>query len=598
MKFSTRMFNLVVVASGVGILATTVVESSMSIRGNSKTANKLMTFSRRLEDGGQQNYGNNNNYQGGYSNNNQNQNQNQNQNGEQANNYQGGYGNNNNYNGANNNGGGGGQNGQYGGQYGQYGGQYGQQDGGGGEESMYFLNNYSIKLLSCIQGEQIVNYENGEMESSTVVFRLCPSDSCDANSELGCESGYGDYTVGITTFLEAYMESQEDNQNYYGNGMITYNNYGQEFDAEEYMECREYDVEEGQQQNNYNGQYNNNNNNNGQQQQQQNSYNQYNNNNGQQQNNNNQYNNGQRRQLQNNYYYNAQYFIGPGCSADGTTIVLGMYADEYCSYPSDVNFADIAYGWESGLPFSDGGLVSMNCVACYGPDQDYNYELSEMCTESYEFSSSRCESNMESNSYYYGQNTQGCDYIDSLVESVYGNGNDDVDGTDNNSTSTDSWVTSAVSEVSTRFMDTLSTREARSFIAAMVLFSLSAFFGATLMGYFCVQKRKKAKLRATKGLLPEAEQPMESRRRSASVVALVRSGTNGIAESVRTATTGVRNAAARSVASVRTRKSSKKKEEADSAAETPKVVYTDMNNLPDVVEDEEGNKDAGINVIF
>jgi len=554
MKFSSGVFNLIV----VGGIATA---ESMSIRGNTKTANKLITFARRVEDAAADNSGgyyNNNNGNGGY---------------------------NNNYNGANN----GGQNGQYS-QYGQaasYGGNYGEMD----EESMYFLNNYSIKLLSCIQGEQVVNYENGETESSTVVFRLCPSGSCDADSELGCESGYGDYAVGINTFLDAYMEQQQDNQNYYGNGMISYSQYGQEFDAEEYMECKEYNVEEGQdqQQNNYN-QYNNNQyNNNGQQQQ--NNYNQYSNNGQQQQqnnynqynqNNNNQYNNGQRRQENNynNYYQNAQLYIGPGCSADGTTIVLGMYMDEYCSYPSETNFADIAYGWESGLPFSDGGLVSMNCVACYGQDEDYNYELSEMCTESYQSSTSRCESNMESFS-YYGQSTQGCNYIDSLVESIYGT--DDIDGTDgtDNSTLTNTWTT--VNDVSTRFMDTLSTREVRSFIAAMVLFSLSAFFGASLIGCFCVKKRR-AK-RAAKGnkLLPEAE-PIKKRR--SSVVALVRSSTNGFAESVKTATTGVKvvvaTAAAKSVASIRGKPS--KKEEKDST-EIAEVVYTDMEDSA-AVEDE------------
>jgi len=514
MQFSSRVFALIGVAGGLA----TVVESSMSMRGNTKPANKLLTFARRLEDGA--NYNNNG-----------------------ANNANGGY--NQNYNGANANNGG--QNGQYsqygqnygqGGQGGQYGGSYGDMD----EESMYFLTNYSIKLLSCIQGEQVINYENGEIESSTVVFRLCPASSCDAESALGCDSGYGDYAVGINTFLEAYREAQQDNNdqdqnNYYGNnGMITYNQYGQEFDAEEYMECKEYDggedggqqQQQNQQQNNYNNnQYNNNNNN----QYNNNNDNQYNNNDGQNYNNN-QYNNGQRqrqrRQLQNNYnynnYQNNQLYIGPGCSADGTTIALGMYMDEYCSYPADVNFADIAYGWDSGLPFSDGGLVSMSCVACYGPDQDYNYELNALCLGSYEASTSRCEVNMETYS-YIGQNSRGCDYIDSLVESVYGT------GSSNNSTTTTSIWGTTVNAVSTRFMDTLSTREARAFIAAMVLFSLSACVSATLIGYCCVQKRKKDKQSDTayyarggnKKLLQEEEEKSMRSLHRGSVVSLVRS---------------------------------------------------------------------------
>jgi hypothetical protein len=504
---------------GVGGIATV---DGMSIRG--RGANKLMTFARRLDEDAAEENGDENNNNG--------------ENGEEN-----------------------------------------------GDDSMYFLKDYSIKLLSCIQGEQVVNYENGEVETSTVVFRLCPSDSCDANSTLGCESGYGDYAVGITTFLEAYMNQQEDNENYYGNTMITYNQYGQEFDAEEYMECKEYDVEENQnenqqnqqqQYNNYNGQYGNNG-------QQQNNYNgQYYGNNGQQQNYNGQYsNNGQQQQNNYNYYQNTQFYIGPGCSADGTSIALGMYMNEACSYPAEVDFAQISYGWES-LPFSDGGLVSMDCVACYGPDEDYNYELSEMCTETYESSTSRCEENMATYS-SYGPVTQGCSYIDTLVTSIYGSASATDNYFDSNSTST-TWGTIS-SEVSTRFMDTLSTREARAFIAAMVLFSLSACFGATLITCFCFKKRKerkRAKRAATsaKGdqLLPQAD---PAKKRRSSVVALVRSGTNSLRDSVTSATTGAKvvaaTVAAKSVASIKG-KSSKKVD----AETTIKTEYKDIDIEDDV----------------
>jgi len=539
MQFSSRVFALIGVAGGLA----TVVESSMSMRGNTKPANKLLTFARRLEDGA--NYNNNG-----------------------ANNANGGY--NQNYNGANANNGG--QNGQYsqygqnygqGGQGGQYGGSYGDMD----EESMYFLTNYSIKLLSCIQGEQVINYENGEIESSTVVFRLCPVSTCDMNAKLGCDSGYGDYAVGINTFLEAYMESQQDDQYYYGNGMVTYNQYGQEFDAEEYMECKEYDGQDdgqnNQQQNYYNNQYNNQNNNG-----------QYNNNQNQ-----NQYNNGQNG----NYYQDVQVFIGPGCSSDGTSIALGMYMDEYCSYPASLSFSDIASGWETGLPFSDGGLVSMNCVACYGPDQDYNYELSELCMGSYEASTSRCESQMESYS-YYGQKNNGCDYVEALIETVYSYSSTNDATSSSTGTTTDyddTSISGAVNELSTRFMDTLSTREARAFIAAMVLFALSACFGATLIGYCCVRaKRRKAKLlvykRGTKRLIDDED--TRSRHRP-SVVALVRSGTNNIAESVRSRKNSMAQSVKSVAASIRRKSSFKQQQpvEVEVVAETtPDVVYVDM----------------------
>merc|ERR1712157_501078 len=85
---------------------------------------------------------------------------------------------------------------------------------------------------------------------------------------------------------------------------------------------------------------------------------------------------------------------------------------------AEVSFGDIAYGWDQ-MPFSEGGLVALNCFTCYGPNENYEYELSKTCSELYSSSSSRCESNMESYS-YYGQNTNGCDYVDNLVSTVYG----------------------------------------------------------------------------------------------------------------------------------------------------------------------------------
>merc|ERR1711935_1163245 len=112
---------------------------------------------------------------------------------------------------------------------------------------------------------------------------------------------------------------------------------------------------------------------------------------------------------------------------------------------SGINFADLAYGWDS-LPFSS-NLISMNCKACYGPDEDYNYELSELCTETYEASVSSCEQNMTTYS-YYGQKNNGCGYVESLVQAVYGNANDDDiygDGA------------SATTSLSESFMATLST---------------------------------------------------------------------------------------------------------------------------------------------
>merc|ERR1712183_341235 len=145
-------------------------------------------------------------------------------------------------------------------------------------------------------------------------------------------------------------------------------------------------------------------------------------------------------------YQNMNFYIGPGCSADGTTIGLKLYMNEECSYPASdqgISFADLSMGmWSDGLPFENGGLVSLNCVNCYDMNDDYEYEVSELCEEAFEQKTSTCEmdsfgmvsyNNNNNNNYnggynngqqnYYQQqyypNSNGCDYINSLLVSVY-----------------------------------------------------------------------------------------------------------------------------------------------------------------------------------
>jgi hypothetical protein len=108
-----------------------------------------------------------------------------------------------------------GQNYYYGGNGGGQQQQYGYGGGGGGEGENWWLADYSIKMVSCLAGEQSINYERGEVQSSTVIFRLCPANTCSSNSTLGCDAGYGDYAIGINTYAEAFAESVRDNYAYW-----------------------------------------------------------------------------------------------------------------------------------------------------------------------------------------------------------------------------------------------------------------------------------------------------------------------------------------------------------------------------------------------
>ncbi|KAL3916146.1 MAG: hypothetical protein SGILL_005313 [Bacillariaceae sp.] len=581
MKFSAALASALLAGSAV-------VDASM-IRGSSKSARNLMMKARRLEDANadaDEEQQEDANAQGQYQQYYYNGNQGGQAQGAEGNMYYG--------------------NGQ--GYYDQN--FYAEMD----DESMYFLQGFSLYLLSCIEGEQVINYqeEEGTMEGSTVIFRLCPVDTCDAeSSEFGCESGYGDFAVGINTFVSSYLESQKE---MYGNELIYYSQMGEEVNINEFAECAEYNVEE-----NGNAYYGYNYNQNGQQQQQQQYYNngqqqQYNNGqqqgqNGYQQNGNgyqqaqngyqqaqNDYQNGYQQQNANGYqqqyngnsngeqaYYNnyaqssynggnrklqdndyGTWYIGPGCTSDGKDIRLGLYRDQYCTYSPGTKIQDISYGWNQGFPFEDGGLIPNMCHQCMIRDQDYNLEVNSFCADPFRSAMTRCETNMTSYS-YMGPNTNGCDYITNLEYDVFGDaiyGEGGVPEESEEIPEDETWEETAL-----RFMDKMNTRQTRAFIAAMVLFSVSACVGASLITCMCFKKRrarKRAKaLIANKDVYQGQEDPVPMQKSKSGLVDLIRTSSKRVSEAVATATVGTKVAVATAAAAVT--KSASKKETTDSS---------------------------------
>ena len=87
---------------------------------------------------------------------------------------------------------------------------------------------------------------------------------------------------------------------------------------------------------------------------------------------------------------------------------------QYCSTESEDSFADTHNGFE--LPYSSGGLVPDTCMSCMTMNDNYEYEISEMCKRVYDDASYRCEENMEQFNSYYGQDTRGCDYLSKEIE--------------------------------------------------------------------------------------------------------------------------------------------------------------------------------------
>ena len=221
-----------------------------------------------------------------------------------------------------------------------------------------YLQKYNMKMIACHQGEQIIDPSTGDYEYNTVVVRLCPTESgCDNNQRIGCSSGYGDFLVGLNTFVDAYFDEQGENMQWNDN-----------FNLEQYAQCEEFKVED---QNNANG-------------------------------------DGQNG----NQWNDAQFFIGPACTSDGTGARLALFTDDTCQTPSDVSFSDIAQGWT--LPFNYGGLVSTQCLNCID-DNDGVTQTRQLCQDLYDESPNKCEAHMQYFSSSYGQNNQGCDTVSSLL---------------------------------------------------------------------------------------------------------------------------------------------------------------------------------------
>lgn len=221
------------------------------------------------------------------------------------------------------------------------------------QEDYSFLAQYNIKLIGCKAGEQVVDPETGEIEYSAAIFRLCPSEfGCDSESVTGCDSGYGDFEVGLNTFVDAYFEDQKDNMN-----------WDDQVQVDRYAECAQYDVEAND-------------------------------------------------DADEDPYDGYEFYIGPTCTEDELDIKLAVFSEYTCTTESSFTFEEISNGWT--LPYEDGGVVSDYCLDCVEENENGEYELREMCQQLYEKTAYACEAEMEYYS-YYGQNVQGCEYIEEIM---------------------------------------------------------------------------------------------------------------------------------------------------------------------------------------
>lgn len=286
------------------------------------------------------------------------------------------------------------------------------------------MSSYSLKYAGC---SAITTFsdemaaDNSDVSTifssmNYVIFRLCPTESCSASSTYGCTGDYGEYMVPMSQWLEIMTEYREeeferycefcencmaqerrledaaaagddaaeeevegDHACQYYNACSTYEdvcNQRRLDDVSDYFECTKVQ---------YNG----------------------------------------------NYYY-----AGPHCSHDKTTIIIGLYEDQYCSKYIN-KYKASAY---SALGFEDHAMANYykeDCIACKESNLPYQVvdgdaedddEVTEMCENLY-FASAKCNRNIagaSSASYLSNEqqdNSQAtCSYIKSIVSGHYDEG--------------------------------------------------------------------------------------------------------------------------------------------------------------------------------
>lgn len=317
-------------------------------------------------------------------------------------------------------------------------------DDGQEENDMTWVANYSLKFQGCRHSASLNADADGgsssQVQTSKLAhFRLCPSDSCSSWLGGGCSKGYGDYVVDLATFAKSFVEGQRRSEEYacqvymyencdcnenddkddafdretcewdcFANSSSMgsciedernpYNDDEQEdrnerFEAQEYAECKEWEVPEAEEEEADEAEEG---------------------------------DNAERRRRKLEEEEEVQYFIGPYCSADGNSVHLGLYTDEYCTTFADNNSGKTTYKALAGddLPYSSTSLVNNGCVSCVEQedpnnsrdeedDQDAEEEvrIADTCQNMYE-SAGKCETLVQGIS---GEPvTSGCSFINGI----------------------------------------------------------------------------------------------------------------------------------------------------------------------------------------
>lgn len=260
-----------------------------------------------------------------------------------------------------------------------------------------FVASYSIKFQGCHHVQQWNDYADDEDDvrvktKRLVRFRLCESDSCSNSNSAGCSSKFGDYVVDMNTFVAAYLEALDEDQESIcqeaaydcqvdcnGNDDAAGNCMSACYDAYDVSFCNNLYNDDDQNQNNNDfeaadyaacAKFE-----------------------------------GRRRRLENNGY---EYYVGPYCADQGGEIHLGVFTDETCTTYAQNGETTFYNMMGFDLPYSDDSLVSSRCFAC-GQNNGNGYEINDFCGNIYDYSG-KCETRM--NIGY--PNESSCSYIEGI----------------------------------------------------------------------------------------------------------------------------------------------------------------------------------------
>jgi len=241
-----------------------------------------------------------------------------------------------------------------------------QNDYDGEVDEYEFLQKYEQVYMTCDADMSIKN-EEGDYEYGVVIARMCPNGAtCDNDGKRKCKDGYGDYAVGIQTYMEQFLEQFERNQEDENEDQRRLNEEEEafEFNFGEFGECSEFEV----------------------------------------QNNN--------RRL-NEEEEEVKYYVGPKC--DEGDIRIALFSDEDCKYESSATFEELV---GISMPWSESIIDDADCrpYYCSSTNENGEQEYNDFCTQIVEQASFKCEERMENYS-IYGKTVAGCETISAMLPS-------------------------------------------------------------------------------------------------------------------------------------------------------------------------------------